>query len=81
MSLCRWIRERFPEIDMDLGTAVHFLYGYLSAVLGGAVGSLAFVMGLFTFIFCLKQLFDLYGGEVPSGQIVGLLQIGVCGLA
>ena len=90
MSLCWWIREHFREIDMDLGTAVHFLYGLLGILLGWGVGLLAFSWAITTFVFIVKQLLDVYGGEKPkitggdiaekeAGTIVGLVIVSLLG--
>lgn len=78
----------FPEIDMDVGTVVHFIYGFLAPVLGFLIDNLPFVISLFTVIFVLKQFLDVYGGEVPkitggdisefaSGLVVGLILVAV----
>ena len=77
------IRNKFPEIDCDAGTVVHFIYGLLGILLGWGVGLLAFSWAMTTFVFIVKQLLDVYGGEKPkitggdiaekeAGTIVGL---------
>lgn len=80
------IREMFPEIDWDVGTFIHFIYGFITPVLGLMIGDLPFAVGLFTTLFVLKQLLDVYGGEVPritggdiaeftAGLIAGLILV------
>lgn len=62
-------------VKLDLGSVVHFIFGALAALLREEV--------LFTAIFLVKQLLDVYGGEDPAeasgdiaeftaGLIVGL---------
>ncbi|MEM1588976.1 MAG: hypothetical protein QXT26_06710 [Thermoproteota archaeon] len=86
MKIVSAIKKKFPEIDMDAGTFVHALFGFLGVILGRALKQLPFVVSLFSILFVLKQLLDVYGGEVPkvtggdiaeysTGLIVGLIII------
>lgn len=88
MRLRDLVRRKFPEIDMDAGTFVHALFGFLGPALGRLVGALVPITFLFAALFVTKQLLDVYGGEVPkvtggdiaefsAGLIAGLAAAGV----